>query len=45
MDMISDEAFTVHPTDNQEHGIGESNISSVEQATEEVSFFLSYYCS
>ncbi|XP_066321612.1 BAG family molecular chaperone regulator 6-like isoform X4 [Miscanthus floridulus] len=35
MDMISDEAFTEHPTDNQEHGIGESNVNSVEQVTEE----------
>jgi hypothetical protein len=34
MDMISDEAFTA---DNQEHGIGESNVTSVEQVTEEVS--------
>lgn len=32
MDMISDEAFTA---DNQEHGIGESNVTSVEQVTEE----------
>jgi hypothetical protein len=30
-------------TDNQEHGIGESNVNSVEQVTEEVSSFLSYY--
>jgi len=43
MDMISDEAFTEHPTDNQEHGIGESNVNSVEQMSEEVSRLLSYY--
>jgi len=35
MDMTSDEVFIEHPTDNQEHGIRESNVNSVEQVTEE----------
>jgi hypothetical protein len=46
MDIVSDEAFAEHPTDYQENGIGESNVNSVEQVTEEVSLFhYSYYCS